>query len=179
MQARLAGIATMRDVQVERSHRTFPARAEAIALFQFDIGRPVGGVAGIPEHAQAPLRTQPVHVLDAAHRQMASADDGIAQFNTEALIGVTAHRLVTAGAEQQIGRNAIAAVSKDRTEFTAQDQAAARAQRVKPGNAAMRAREILIRGQHLRADAQVEAEQIATGGKQGIVNIAADQVWLP
>ena len=91
------------DVQVDRADGTAPACAHAVAQRDVEGVEIVHRVAGVHEHRGAPFRPDPLDVLDAAHAQVASADDRAALRHTQALVGIATHRVVAAGAEH-VGR---------------------------------------------------------------------------
>src|SRR2546428_10046282 len=110
MQPDLVRLVAVGEVGADGTDRGAQAPAEAVAARGLEQGGVVPRVAGVDEGRDAPVVAHPVGVLGAQYDVAPSADDRIALLDAEALEGIAAYGLVAAGAEQERGRNALAAV---------------------------------------------------------------------
>src|SRR5450830_146144 len=88
-------------IEVERTHRAAPACTGSNAVIKGFVVPVVGGGADIVEHRCSPFFREPALIFGAARHQIFGRVDGTVLFIADAVVAVTAYRLIAASAKQQ------------------------------------------------------------------------------
>src|ERR1700687_638128 len=107
MNAHAFCLLTVGQVEAKGADRCPQPSTHAIAVHGLEIAYAIRRIAGVDEYCDSPSRTDPAHDFSACQGIVAPADGGIADARPEALKGITAHRGVASGAEQEWRRDAV------------------------------------------------------------------------
>src|SRR5450830_165538 len=160
-------------VQIQRADRTAPAHASADAAVERAVIPAVGSGADIVKHCAAPALGEPVLILGAAGHQVFGWIDGTVLLIADAVVAVTAHRVIATGAKQQRGWNfGGAAAGEDAAEFCTQNHNIALGHWKILFEAGVHAREGLIGDHAFDGKTGLQRKQIALAREDRVVDVA-------
>src|SRR5450759_4975469 len=158
-------------VEAKGSDRGPQPSTHSIAVHGLEIAYAIRRIAGVDEYRDSPSRTDPAYDFSARQGIVAPDDGGIADARPEALKGITAHRGVASGAEQEWRRDAIRRRCDNRPSFRTKRELSLDVER----NPSRELRDTAAegaRGHGRGAATQLRAEGVSFSRRQQIVDAA-------